>query len=345
MGLFDSLAGAFGIGSSKEKTTQSTSNWNPEQRKTAATFGEWVEPKIGQGSTGYSGARVAPISDAERSSIAWLNNYLNQETPQQYGWANRNLQDVMTGNYSKPVVDPTQAQKLYTWAQGQASGPLQQAQSGNIINDVATDALYQRIKDQILNRELPELQNTAANNANLRGMYFSGGHEKMQTDLMKNAQGQLLDTLANLKYSDEQARRDLEATREGRTYDTLANLLGTGMSQQYGDIQTQQGVDLQREQRAYDAIPLALDVGNAESNLALNKVAAGQAYGSLPRTLHQAELDARMEEFLRTLPENSPYLQLALQYLGQQGQQNFTGLTTGNDAGGTTILNKLMPFT
>jgi hypothetical protein len=342
MGLFDSIGHAFGLDSS-QKSFSATNNWSGPQQKTEAAVGNFVAPKIGQGATPYSGQRVAPMSSAEQGSQAWLQRYMDQTTPRQYGMANQQLQRVMGGNYGGSNIDPSMAQRLYSWAQGQATGALNDAQSGNIINDQATNDLYARIKDQMM-RQLPELQNSVANNANLSGMYFSGGHEKMQGDLLKNTQSQLLDTLANLKYSDEQARRDLEANREARTYGTLSNLLNTGVGQQYSDIQARQGEGATREQRAYDAINQALNIGNAESAIPLQKAVAGQEYGALPRTLQQAGLDAKMEEFLRTLPENSPYLQIALNYLGQQGQQSTSGKASANNSG-QMILNKLMPFT
>lgn len=343
MGIFDSIANVFGIGNESKKEFGTTSNWTGPQTTTSKKLGEFFNQKIGQGSQPYYGATVAPLSSSEKASMQWLNNYMGQPTPKQYDWASTGLNKAINNNYPGSSIDPEAAKKLYSWAQSQATGPLQASQSKDIISDQATSDLFQRIKDQTL-RELPELQNTLAKNANLSGMYFSGGHENLQGDLLKDTQANLLDTLANLRYSDEQARRDLEATREGRTYDTLANLLGTGYGQQYGDIQAKQAEGLTREERAYNAIPLALDVGNAQNNLALNKAAAGQAYGALPRTIQQAELDAKMQEFLRTLPENSPIIQQALAYLGQQGVQNTSG-TTNVSGGGTTILNKLMPFT
>jgi hypothetical protein len=192
--------------------------------------------------------------------------------------------------------------------------------------------------DQVLKRDLPGLQNTVANNANLRGMYFSGGHEGMQTDLLKDAQSNLLDTLANLRYGDEQARRDLEATREARRYDTLGNVLNTGYGQQYGDIQTSQDIGREREGRQFSAIPLAMDMGTTQDELALNRVAAGQQYGELPRTLEQQQLDTNFSEFLRTLPENSPLLQYALDYLNAQGTKK---AKTRTDETQTGLMSKV----
>jgi hypothetical protein len=316
-GVGGSITGSKAWSDSTSRTNEDT--WSKQQKETAKKLGNYINPNIGEGSPSYSGARVAGMSSPERGSMAWLQSYLNQGAPQQYNMANRQLSNVMNNNYSSAIVDPTQTRSLYDWAQGQALGTMEGAQSKDIVSDQATTDLYKRMVDQVLKRDLPGLQNTVANNANLRGMYFSGGHEGMQTDLLKDAQSNLLDTLANLRYGDEQARRDLEATREARRYDTLGNVLNTGYGQQYGDIQTSQDIGREREGRQFSAIPLAMDMGTTQDELALNRVAAGQQYGELPRTLEQQQLDTNFSEFLRTLPENSPLLQYALDYLNAQG--------------------------
>ena len=63
-------------------------------------------------------------------------------------------------------------------------------------------------------------------------------------------------------------------------------------------------------------IPTAKEFAGYESELPLRQAAAGQQYGALPRLLQQQELAARIAEFVRTTPELSPILNLAMQLLG-----------------------------
>ena len=55
----------------------------------------------------------------------------------------------------------------------------------------------------------------------------------------------------------------------------------------------------------------------------LRRATAGLTLGSLPRVLEQQELQARMNEFMRTQPEYSPMLQYLQPYLGTQTMASY----------------------
>ncbi|MBC2741595.1 MAG: hypothetical protein HGJ93_00720 [Desulfosarcina sp.] len=198
------------------------------------------------------------MSRQENTGMSLLDNYAKSGRPQEYQWASGSLNNAFTGNY-KPIVDPK-----------------------------AADGMYDAIKKRVLTIELPEIQNSVAKNANLSGMYHSGGHSKQQAQEAGNVATRLAETLAKLRYQDEQDRRSV--VRE-------------------------------RERRSFDAIPQAVTVGQAINQDPLNKAVASVQYGSLPRSLQQAELDADFSEYQRTQPENNPAIAQALSYLARQGYQ------------------------
>lgn len=60
-----------------------------------------------------------------------------------------------------------------------------------------------------------------------------------------------------------------------------------------------------------------------EEESPLRRAEAGLAFGQLPRALEQAELEAKFSEFQRTMPELSPILDQAMQYLGIPTQASY----------------------
>jgi hypothetical protein len=247
----------------KEKTD--ADYWTEEQKKVGRKLGDFYGGRIGRGLPEWEGQWVAPESPYEKAGLARLGQYIGADSPETYKWATEAARKALTGDY-KPIVD-----------------------------DAATDALYQRIKNQMLTRELPELQETLAKNANLSGMYFSGTHSGQQHELLGDTTARLMDTLSQLKYQDEQARRDIAREREARS---LA------------------------------AIPEALALGRETTELPLRQARAGIELGALPRTLEQARLTADYEEFLRTQAETNPMLAQMLQYLGLRGEAHEAGKQT-----------------
>jgi len=239
-------------GQTKSDSEYQEDRWTKEQQKTAKTLGNYIQPLIGAGSPAYTGQLVAPMSPAESTAQSQLTQWLGAPSPTM-GASQDAYMRALTGNYQP------------------------------IVNDQATTALYNQIRNQIINRDLPELQNTMAKNANLSGMYFSGPHAENQRKLLETTGANLADILAQLRYGDEQTRRDI--ARE-------------------------------RESRQASMIPYAAGM----ENLPATKAITGLQFGSLPRDIQQSQNTAQYQEFLRTLPENSPILELALAYLGKIGQ-------------------------
>jgi len=254
-----SLTGKYSRAKSKGHEYSHRNLWTDEQRSVANRLGKWLEGTVGKPSPGFTGERVAGLSPQESQGLNLLGQYTSSGVPGLQTRAAEEYTRAMDQNY-KPIVDPA-----------------------------TSEALYASIRNRVMGVDLPDLQNTIARNANLRGMYFSGVHSGQQHRLLGDVASRLAETLANLKYRDEQARRDI--ARE-------------------------------RERRAYEAAPGAASLGQVMAETPLRQAQAAMMMGSLPRSLEQARRDAAYEEFLRTLPENSRAMELALRYLGLTGEES-----------------------
>jgi hypothetical protein len=103
---------------------------------------------------------------------------------------------------------------------GEAGGALSRALTGkgysNIVDPAAVEKLYAAIQDRTFQDILPQAVRSAAGEANIGGMLRSGTGQKLVTDEIGRVARALSETLAGLKYSDEQQRRDIAREREGR---------------------------------------------------------------------------------------------------------------------------------
>jgi len=158
------LGGFFGGESSKSKTEQDF--WTQQQKEVADIFGKFLAPKIGTGLPKYEGSFVAPMSGYEKAGLSNLGQYIGADSPETFDWAKTGV---------KGALDPA-----------------------------ATDELYERIKRRTLEKDLPDLQDAIARNANLSGMYFSGPHQHEQFRLVGDVSERLLDTLAQMKTEDRE---------------------------------------------------------------------------------------------------------------------------------------------
>ncbi|NNF99487.1 MAG: hypothetical protein HKM93_08925 [Desulfobacteraceae bacterium] len=357
-----------GGSSSKKKTSSETWNWSPGQREVADKLEGYFDANQPGGSLPkYKGDFVAGPSRQENQALNKLNTYMGGSGPQQWNWANKGVKNALNQNY-KSIVDPGAVDRLYGATRGRISNDLnpgsdtgaggrfdttmgrintalKPVQSMPVVDGAATDALFERIKRRTLNEDLPELQNSLAENANTRGMYFSGKHGAKQNDLIRDTGERLMDKLAEMKYGDEQMRRSVAREREGRSYNTIADLVGrthsedyntgqmrenrsmdtmadlirTANQQGYQDERERRDVARGRENRSFSAIPLAMDIGRQQFNLPLEQAQAGFSLGGLPRLLNQASNDAGYQEFLRTQSHNNPAIAQMLQYLATQG--------------------------
>lgn len=255
-------------GTKKAKSEQEAWTWTPEQRDIASKLSQYFGSQIGKGLPAYTGRFVAPMSQYEQQGLGSLGQYLSGGPSKTLGTAQDAIQRALTGDYAD-IVSPESTQKLFS-----------------------------RIKEQTLGTVLPELQDTLAKNVNLSGMYFSGPHMESQRKLQETTGEQLLNTLAQLEYSDEQKRRD---------------------------------VALERERRQLEAVPSALSLSQWEEGAPLRKTAASQTYGALPREIEQATLTSDFTEWLRTQAQNNPILAMALSLLGQKGYGESKGTIEQTD--------------
>ncbi|MFH0810652.1 MAG: hypothetical protein V2A77_09350 [Pseudomonadota bacterium] len=159
-----------------------------------------------------------------------------------------------------------------------------------VVSTEATQSMIGRLRDQYA-ENLGETQDTMAHNANLAGMWNSGRHAYNQRQMAADMGGDLLNKEADLIYSDEQARRD-EINRN--------------------------------RDRAVLAAEQLQGLGEATDRSTLGKATALMQYGEVPRQLKQSGLDSAYQDWMRTLPENSPWIPVIMGYLGQHGYENST---------------------
>lgn len=143
-------------------------------------------------------------------------------TPEQQRLASQ-LSGYLSGSWGG-----TNADKL-------AMSSLKRAASGegyaDIVNPEATDRLYAAVEKQTLEDLLPKSTNTIANQANLSGMLRSGQGLQMQLDNRNNIVNNLATQLAQMKYSDEQASRDIAREREARQIDAANSMIANNPTQ------------------------------------------------------------------------------------------------------------------
>jgi len=182
---------------------------------------------------------------------------------------------------------------------GMARGALKEAITSDyapIVDPATTDALIARIKREHL-KDAGDLAKELADQVNMSGMYWSGAHGRQQRELSEDTLNRLLDKVSEIRYSDELQRRDIAREREGRRF---------------------------------QAIPLAMDVSSAP----IRETTAAMDITALPRLIEQMGRDTAYEDWLRTLPEYNPVLQMALALIGKPtGAQQIT-TSSGETSGG-----------
>lgn len=205
------LGGIFGSKSGEDTEFKRQSDfWTPEQKESAKRL--------------YSGT-ISPGLDR------------NQFTGQPTDIENMTLANLRQFTGSQPTLFP------------EATGALNRALTGqgysNIVDPAAAEKLYGTIQDRTFQDILPQAVRSAAGEANIGGMLRSGTGQKLVTDEIGRITRALSETLAGLKYADEQERRSIEREREGRQLQgvgqagTLQNLqLGQMMpGLQYGGME------------------------------------------------------------------------------------------------------------
>ena len=87
----------------------------------------------------------------------------------------------------------------------------------------------------------------------------------------------------------------------------------------YADEQTRIGLEESAKDRQLAATGVAGEMAALEENIKMGRIDASMTYGSLPRLLMQAQLDANYNEWLRTRPEYSPVIEQALSFMNTPG--------------------------
>ncbi len=108
----------------------------------------------------------------------------------------------------------------------------------------------------------------------------------------------------------------------------------------YADEQTRIGLEESAADRQLSAAGVAGSMAELGENIKMGRIEGAMTYGSLPRLLMQAELDARYNEWLRTRPEYNPIIEQALAFMGTEGLTAY--VTEGQDSAWGSILGSAL---
>ncbi len=108
----------------------------------------------------------------------------------------------------------------------------------------------------------------------------------------------------------------------------------------YADEQTRIGLEESAADRQLSAAGVAGSMAELEENIKTGRIEGAMTYGSLPRLLMQAELDARYNEWLRTRPEYNPIIEQALAFMGIESLEAY--VIEGQDSAWGSILGSAL---
>lgn len=179
-------------------------------------------------------------------------------------------------------------------------------------------------RQQFIDEAMQQLQGSLAQRGQLFGEQVAGREADLAAMLAEFQTGMQ----GRQQFVDE-AMQQLQAQLAGRE-STLAGLLAqfqtglAGRQQMFGEALAGRQLGLEEILAQFGADMQTRQQGMQEQMLSRQAQmdAIGQAaqLGNLQRAQQQAVLDAQFQEFLRTRPEASPFIQQALSFLGMQQQ-------------------------
>lgn len=161
----------------------------------------WLEGKIGQSAKPYTGQLTAPMSDQEKKSLGYLDEYANQGQSETTKLASGEINKTLSGNY-----------------------------------DPSTSPYYQAVKAQSV-KNLEDSNERLKQQASMGGRYFGGGRVKAQADLEGDVTRGLNTMLGQLSENERQRRIDIlpQAMQSGQ-YQEMEPLRKTEALQTYGSL-------------------------------------------------------------------------------------------------------------
>ncbi len=189
-----------GLFKSKKSEGQLTPMYDPYaglRNKTSS----WLESQIGKPAEPYTGEFVAPMTDEEKKSTEYLNQYAEGGPSESTKLVGQEIQKTLSGGYDPSTSPYYQAVKAQTMKN----------------NRLATERLNQR--------------------SSMGGRYFSGGRVQAQSDLEEDTTNELNRVVYGLADKERQRKLDLLpfASEFGRSEEE-APLRKTSALQEYGQL-------------------------------------------------------------------------------------------------------------
>ena len=292
-------------------------------------FGRWRDHR-GGGRNGYEDPFMrgadTHVYDPNMDPTSWIGagNVTNPggtwdgsqfgAQPSQWNTASNVLQDMAnTGGYV-PAPDE--------WY-GASYGANQMAQGG-MPTDV--DPWYQKAKE-VSDYDTQEAIKQAMEQSGLTGNRWSSGAQRTAADIGGKYASQLGANYAQQTMAAQEAARG----RQQGAYDQLFNI-GSGFA----------GLDTAARQRQLESTGQLGGLGQYMTQYPMQLANQASQIGAGQTALEQSALDKAMQEWMRTQPEYSPYLNMAYGMATGQGmQQQFT---PGAGSQWMSGLSSLLPF-
>lgn len=171
---------------------------------------------------------------------------------------------------------------------GKAETALDPALEGAPSTEISPEITEEFFRTSIFDPAFKDLQETLIPEieSQFAGNFFSSARAGATTEAIEAFGSEQAGILAEIQFANEQQRIALEESAAAR------QLTAAGQ---------------------------ATELGALEEAVSLGRIEASQTFGSLPRRLEQARLDAEFDEFIRTLPEFNPVIAQALSFLGTPG--------------------------
>ncbi len=291
-GIGGALLGS-SAGKKKEPKIVTEPALHPEQEKMIPGLEEYISDNLGKPLEQYGGSYVAPTTQQQKNAMSNLENLAWNFVPQTGDLEN------LTWNFAPQITQNSQA----------ASDALIRALNTDAGMKEAEDYYQQSIHNPALQsfqkEVLPGIQKAYAGPGTYWGSERAGAVRDASTDLAGQLAGIRAQTMFDARNTLE--NRALQAA--GQIHQNEQFMQSLGLSAE----QARTGFGLDKSRSLFD---MGLSAEQARTGFGLDKSSRLFDMGEAIRQADQLGLDRQYSEWLRTRPENSPYLQAALNFMG-----------------------------
>lgn len=325
--LLPSIFGLFGGGGGQQEPDVKTiSSLTPEQQQVASQLAQLLLGGIGRPLPTYQGELVAPLHPLQQQALDQMGQLMSGPT----------LAPLPAGGPT-PVFAPGLGE-MPTLGTSQLRQPLESslarllsgAPSTN-INERATEEFYKtRVEAPALKTFTEEVLPRIRDEHIATGNFYSRARAQAEARAASDLAAALASERAKLAYADEQARRQLAETAAQRALGAAGTAASYALESQWQPFQAglaarelagsefQQAWTRGMGERQQKVAETESDWRRALDEFSSRMSALQQAlqFGGVGQQHAQDVLTAAYQQWEASQPWNSPYLQMALQFLG-----------------------------